>query len=725
MSVFTILKNSFFAATTFACLPLYGQLSNPIPTPIPFSDLRIHLSEFAQIPAGIRGHVDNRARINMIREIPDESGRLAVIDLNGYLYFLDEEGNHSLYLDFRNYFTKFIDSPGKGTGSGAFAFHPEYAENGIFYTTHAEQRNTKTADFIPVDNSRIELQWVITRWQTNDLNAPVFSGTKKELVRMDFTTAIHGTQDISFNPYAKEGDPDYGLLYICNGEGGASEAGKYRNVASKRSFMGSVWRIDPEGSDSKNGNYGIPADNPFVGEAGSVEEIWAYGFRNPHRMAFEQRNGEILLFIGDIGQHNIEEVNLIEKGGNYGWDSREGTFDYNRNDKKVYPLPAADNQEFYYPVAQYDHSEGVAVSLGFTWLANHSPRFQGQFFLGDILYGDIFHAPLEALEQGKQYPLKKAKIITPAGTETVFNDFVKENRVDLRFARLNNGEILLFTKAGGHIYTINDGTSTNPDNATPRAAFSITPGEGGDAPFTVTVNASASSDADGDELEFKWDFGDESEVQQGETATHTFTRRGSFTISLTVTDENGYSDYASRVINVSGNTVNTAPTARFTVSPETGNAPLLITVDATGSTDAEDDELTYTWDFGDETEAAGVTAEHTYSYGGEYIITLTVTDGKGGSDHEFHAFQVKGVTAAAKPNTTGIKFWPNPATNQLTIFSDVPGKASVFDNNGKLLLNSEELANTTVLNISTLPAGIYMLVFEETGKIHHHLFQKR
>ena len=313
------LKGLLFLILISSFQPVFGQLKDPIPTAIPFSDLRIHLKEFAKIPKGNRTHADNRARINMIREIPDGSGRMAVIDLNGYLHFLDKEGNHRLYLDFRNHFTRFIDSPGKGTGSGAIAFHPEYAENGVFYTTHAEQKDSKPADFVPIDNSRITLQWVITRWQTSDLSATTFSGTKKELVRMDFTTAIHGTQDISFNPYAEKGDPDYGLLYVCNGEGGASETGKYQNVANKSSFMGSVWRIDPEGSNSKNGKYGIPADNPFVGETASVKEIWAYGFRNPHRMAFEQRDGETIMFIGDIGQHNIEEVNLIEKGGNYGW----------------------------------------------------------------------------------------------------------------------------------------------------------------------------------------------------------------------------------------------------------------------------------------------------------------------------------------------------------------------------------------------------------------------
>ncbi|WP_187261236.1 PQQ-dependent sugar dehydrogenase [Pontibacter beigongshangensis] len=447
---------------------------------IPFSDLRVHLHQFAQIPVGPQGNSENVPRINMVRELPDKSGRLAVIDLNGYLYLLDEAGQHNLYLNFRNHFPKFIDSPGKGTGAGAMAFHPEFAENGIFYTTHAEQNKAATADFRPIDDSRITLQWVLTRWVATDPAAATFAGTKEEMVRMEFTTQIHGTQDITFNPYAEKGSPDYGMLYICQGEGGASEAGKYQNVANKASFMGAIWRIDPEGTNSRNGKYGIPADNPFVEEAGSVKELWAYGFRNPHRLAFEQRGEKVLLFVGDIGQHAIEEVNLIEKGGNYGWDKREGTFEYRRTDRKVYALPATDPETYYYPVAQYDHDEGAAVSLGFAWKAAHSPAFMGQFFLGDILHGHIFHAPLASLEQGSQQPLKKARIVTPDGTTTTFREWITANRVDLRFARKSSGEIMLFTKTDGRIYNITDGSTLSSNRETYETAFWFAPNPASD-----------------------------------------------------------------------------------------------------------------------------------------------------------------------------------------------------------------------------------------------------
>ncbi len=453
------LKAFLLGISLLAAPSVFGQLSNPIPATIPFSDLKVHLRQFAQIPVGPKGNSENIPRINMVREVPDASGRMAVIDLNGYLYMLDGQGQHNLYLNFRDHFPKFIDSPGKGTGSGAFAFHPEFADNGIFYTTHAEANGAATADFRPLDDSKITLQWVLTRWVCSDKNATTFSGSKKELVRMEFTTQIHGTQDIAFNPYAQKGDADYGMLYVCQGEGGASENGKYLNVASKASFMGTIWRIDPEGNNSRNGKYGIPSDNPFVGEAGSVQETWAYGFRNPHRLAFEKKGEETLLFVGDIGQHNIEEVNLVKKGGHHGWDRREGTFEYKRTDRKVYNLPTTDAEEYVYPVAQYDHGEGNAISLGAVWKAEHSPAFHGQFFLGDILHGHIFHAPFEALTQGTPYPLQKAKIIIPNGSETVFRDWITAPRVDLRFATKRNGELLLFTKADGRIYTIHDGSN--------------------------------------------------------------------------------------------------------------------------------------------------------------------------------------------------------------------------------------------------------------------------
>jgi glucose/arabinose dehydrogenase len=130
------------------------------------------------------------------------------------------------------------------------------------------------------------------------------------------------------------GDPEYGLLYIGYGDGGANNIKHPELCHHLRSFLGTVMRIDPAGNNSKNGQYGIPSDNPFVNETDplTVREIYAYGFRNPHRLTWDPSNNNRLM-VTDIGEANIEELNIIEKGGDYGWPNREGQF-RNHDDKR-------------------------------------------------------------------------------------------------------------------------------------------------------------------------------------------------------------------------------------------------------------------------------------------------------------------------------------------------------------------------------------------------------
>ncbi|MBL3655142.1 glycoside hydrolase family 48 protein [Fulvivirga sediminis] len=148
----------------------------------------------------------------------------------------------------------------------------------------------------------------------------------------------------------------------------------------------------------------------------------------------------------------------------------------------------------------------------------------------------------------------------------------------------------------------------------------------GDAPLLVSFDGSESSDPDGDPITFAWDFADGS-VATGATATHEFTTPGSYDVTLTVTDSAGLSDEATLTIEV-GSPGNDAPTAAFTASPTSGEAPLTVAVDASASSDPDSDPLTYSWDFGDGTSGSGVTATKTYSTPGTYTITLTVSDGE-------------------------------------------------------------------------------------------------
>ncbi len=119
----------------------------------------------------------------------------------------------------------FIDAPGLATGFGSFAFHPGFTENGLFYTTHTEGPVSGKADFSYEDSIKISVQWVMTEWKATNPSAGTFSGKGRELLRINMVTGAHGVQDITFNPLAKSGDKEYGLLYIGVGDGASVQEG--------------------------------------------------------------------------------------------------------------------------------------------------------------------------------------------------------------------------------------------------------------------------------------------------------------------------------------------------------------------------------------------------------------------------------------------------------------------------------------------------------------------
>lgn len=448
---------------------LWSQTNNPVPEKIKPSGLLYELEEVTTIQKSFNGVP--AARINMLREAPDDSGRLFVIDLRGLLWQIDGE-EHQLFLSIKDHYNRFIDGPGKGTGFGAFAFHPDFAENGKFYTTHSAISDSGEPDFVPPNAVPIMMQWVLVEWTMDDPSASVFSGTHRELLRVDYPDFLHGIQDIQFNPTVEKGDPDYGKLYICFGDGGSSLNFQEDNIQNKASFLGTIFRIDPLGDNSKNGQYGIPSDNPFVDEEGALGEIYCYGFRNPHRISWD-RGGENYMLIGDIGEKNLEELNIGYSGANYGWGKREGTFVYDRSKGReyVYPLPDNDDELGYtYPVAQYDHDEGLAIVGGYVYRGDRFPDLDGHYIFGDIPSGRVFHLPVSDLQQGSLTEIKELNFIDEEGDRITFLSLVPGDRVDLRFGIDKQGEIYFLTKADGKVRKL----KTEPLTPTHQA---FTPGE--------------------------------------------------------------------------------------------------------------------------------------------------------------------------------------------------------------------------------------------------------
>ena len=297
------------------------------------------------------------------------------------------------------------------------AFHPGYATNGLLYT-YTSQPVAGPADFstIPIGQSANH-QAVITEWQVPDPTNPasvVDPGSARELLRIDEPQFNHNAGCVNFGPD--------NMLYIALGDGGGADDkdgqsfigdpifghGCIGNGADNATVLGTILRIDPAGNDSAYGQYGIPADNPFVGMAG-VDEIYAYGFRNPFRFSFDALSGE--LYVGDVGQNDIEEIDVVTSAGNYGWRHKEGSFFFVANGNRpgyVTDVPLNVPAGLTDPIAEYDHDDGVAVVGGFVYRGEKVPPLAGRYVFGDFALtfsndGRLFY--LDASNQINEFQL--------------------------------------------------------------------------------------------------------------------------------------------------------------------------------------------------------------------------------------------------------------------------------------------------------------------------------
>jgi hypothetical protein len=445
-------------------------LLNPLPDPTP-SALGIEVTELAQLPESqtTPATQDQRLvrhnRITHLDEVPDGSGRLAVPDMNDILYMVDEEtGEHVAYLDVRARFVdNFHNHAGLGTGFGFVEFHPEFADNGVFYTVHTEAGSAlteDTPDFPAFGGTNYHS--VITEWTATDPAAQTFAGTSRELARVPFAGRVHTVQQIAFNPTVAPGDPDYGMLYVLVGDGGNGVGND--NPQDLSTPQGKILRIDPMGDDSANGQYGIPADNPFVTTPGALGEIYAVGMRDPHRISWDPE-GDHAMYLGHIGEWQVESVYEVHAGDNFGWSEREGPFV--AENRQIFPLPADDAERFdyTYPVAAYDHNRdpgqtgdaGVALNGGFVYRGD-IPELQGRYLFTDLVRGWVLSTQADEMQRNDGDPEDLAEIehlkVFHDGAETTFQELVGDQRVDLRFGADADGELYLVSKADGKVWKV-------------------------------------------------------------------------------------------------------------------------------------------------------------------------------------------------------------------------------------------------------------------------------
>ncbi|MBN1236975.1 MAG: PQQ-dependent sugar dehydrogenase [Gammaproteobacteria bacterium] len=355
-------------------------LDDPLPDPIPLSDVAI----------GLDPVLEGLTAPNWATSAPGLPDRLFVVDQAGLIQALDlSTGQANVFLDVSDRLVE-LGSSGPETfderGLLGLAFHPGYQTNGLLYTYTSEPVGA-AADFTTMpEGTEPNHQSVILEWQVPEPADPASApdpATAREVLRIDEPQFNHDAGALVF-------DAD-GLLLIALGDGGNADDqgvghGDTGNGQNTGNPLGAILRIDPLGTDSANGQYGIPPTNPFIGQAGVVEEIYAYGFRNPFRMSIDPETHE--LWVADAGQHDIEEVNLVSAGGNYGWNLKEGSFFFDPNGEDNgfatdEPPAGGVPVDLIDPVAEYDHDEGIAVIGGFVYRGADVPDLAGRYVFGD------------------------------------------------------------------------------------------------------------------------------------------------------------------------------------------------------------------------------------------------------------------------------------------------------------------------------------------------------
>jgi hypothetical protein len=475
--------------------PLFGQItSNPIPAPIEKRGIAVEIRDLVRLPdtRGIRPadqdvSPSGWARVSFVRDLPD--GRRFANDSRGFLYLLNGTNQPSVYADVGAAFSLGVYNRLE-SGFIGFVFHPEFARNGLFYTVHAERGpgNPKTPDFIPPGFTLKDVTYhnIITEWHATNPAANTFAGTRRELLREAHVVAnlTHPMGAVEFNPTARPGGADYGLLYTSGSDhgfsnGGGPNASNPTQTQRLDSIMTAILRIDPRSPSVTRGvkglgDYTIPMANKFAadGDPKTLGEIYAYGFRNAHRLSWDTDG---TMFASDIGMNHIEEINIVRNGENYGWMKREGYFENGRSRggelNQLFPLPAdiLDGRQkdgFTYPVAIYDHDEGQAVTDGFAYHGRIA-ALNGKFVFGDIQRGRLFASDLAAMKRADDgipqtvAPVEEIQLYVRDANGGRMNVSLQElidrtmgtriTRADLHISRSRDGELFVTSRQDGVI----------------------------------------------------------------------------------------------------------------------------------------------------------------------------------------------------------------------------------------------------------------------------------
>jgi hypothetical protein len=440
-----------------------AQVTNPYVTGIrPDDAVVVGVREFATLP-----DIDGVAARMMLLAQEPGTRNLFVNDMRGPLYRVSADGKSvTLFVNIDDpKWATDVQSQGRERGFQSFAFHPQFNERGSpgfgkFYTW-ADYTNTEPApDFTPGGGGNTH-DMVLLEWTAKTPSVAYDGDAPREMLRVEHPFNNHNGGLLAFNPLARPGQPEFGMLYIGSADGGSG--GDPLNLSQNmESPFGKILRIDPLGRNSRNGKYGIPADNPFVSSRGVLGEIWAVGVRNPQRFGWDPSNGR--MYVADIGQNIVEELSPVPKGGNLGWNVWEASFKYAGRTGVDTSGRSAD-ANMVYPIAEYDHTDSIlsnraAVTGVIVYRSSTIPLLRGRILFGDMPSGEVLHVSADDQRASGQDHIRRV-LFTDNGQTKTFLQLIRQKnvqqgkqpaaRADLRFGTGPDDQIFLLNKADGVI----------------------------------------------------------------------------------------------------------------------------------------------------------------------------------------------------------------------------------------------------------------------------------
>ncbi len=328
-------------------------------------------------------------------------------DGSGQLYVVEKPGRIRIVRNGELISTPFLDitdrvgSGGSEQGLLGLAFHPAYTQNGLFIVNYTDRQGAT----------------IVARFSVSQDPARADPASEMILLTVDQPASNHNGGHLAFGPD--------GYLYIGLGDGGGA-GDRYGNGQNGQTLLGAMLRLDVDSGMP----YAVPADNPFVGNPGVRDEIWALGLRNPWRYSFDRLTGE--LYLADVGQNKYEEVNVRRAdstgGENYGWPIMEAAH--------CFPEDAGcDRSGLVLPVAEYDHSQGCSVTGGYVYRGSEFPLLTGIYLFGDYCSGRVWG-------------------LAPAGDSWRVEQLTQASVQISSFGEDEAGELYVLNLGGGELFKI-------------------------------------------------------------------------------------------------------------------------------------------------------------------------------------------------------------------------------------------------------------------------------